>query len=185
MSPMIGYNPKQGKCKVIMPHVLIVGMTESGKTTYAVGLCDAYRKQGIKTVVLDPLLDKRWNADFITDNTQIFLEVISSPETWGCAVFIDESSESMDKYDRDHSQWIATRGRHKGHNAHFICQKITQIAPVVRDQCTYLVMFQCGPNSRKQLSEEWNKPEIADFDLQKGHFINVPRFGDIQKGEVF
>lgn len=168
-----------------MPHMLICGMTESGKTTYATGLSQGYRKQGIKSIVLDPLKDKRWGADFLTDDIDLFLKVAQNDLTYGCAVFIDESGEAMDKFNRDSSHWLATRGRHKGHNCHFICQKITQVAPIVRDQCTYLVMFQIGPTSRKQLAEEWNRPEIADIDLKKGQFILVPRFGELEQGEVF
>ena len=73
---------------------MIIGMTESGKTTYAVNLAHKYKEFGIKTIVLDPLLDERWRVDFLTDDYDEFIEVITHPETKNCAAFIDESGES-------------------------------------------------------------------------------------------
>ena len=64
-----------------MPHSLIIGMTESGKTTLATEICRDYRARGIKTIVLDPMYDQRWDADFLTTDKARFLEIVQNPET--------------------------------------------------------------------------------------------------------
>jgi len=168
-----------------MPHSMIIGMTESGKTTYAVNLAYKYSELGIKTIVLDPLKDERWRADFLTDDYDEFMTVISHKDTRSCAVFIDESGESIDKYNRDNSYALATRGRHYGHNMHFIAQKLTQIAPTVRDQCSFLIMFAISIDARKELANDWGKPEIATTELGKGDYLKVKRFGEVIKSNVF
>lgn len=168
-----------------MPHSMIIGMTESGKTTLAVNLCAKYKELGIKTIVLDPLKDDRWRADFITNDYKNFMKIISHPDTRSCAIFIDESGQSIDKYNRDNSYQLATRGRHAGHNVHFIAQKLTQIAPTVRDQCSFLFMFAISIDARKELANDWNKPEILYMELNRGDYIKIARFGEIKKSNIF
>jgi len=42
-------------------------MTESGKTTLAKKMIPLYQSKNIEILVLDPLGDRNWQADFITD----------------------------------------------------------------------------------------------------------------------
>ena len=168
-----------------MPHSLIVGMTESGKTTLATNLCRGYKERGIKTIVLDPMYDQRWQADFITTDKDRFLDIVQNPETRSCALFIDESGEEIGQYKRE-MFWLATRGRHYGHNSHFITQKAKQLAPTVRDQCSYLFLFNSSIDDCKELANEFNRPELRTANtLAKGEYFQCPRWGQIERLKVF
>lgn len=150
-------------------------MTESGKTTKARQLAANYRRQGIGVIVLDPLRDPAWQADFITDDQEEFLDVFWRSRS--CAAFLDEGGESVGRYDLA-MQKTATRGRHCGHSCHYIAQKATQLAPIVRDQCSYLYLYTSGLTSCKMLAEEFNKPELLNAtQLQRFSYYFVSRFG--------
>lgn len=158
-----------------MAHVLILGMTESGKTTKARKLASCYRRQGYGVLVLDPLCDPRWDCDFITADQEDFLDVFWRSRS--CMAFLDEGGESVGRYDLA-MQETATRGRHWGHSCHYIAQKATQLAPIVRDQCSYVYLFTSGLSSCKMLAEEFNKPELLNGTKLKmySYFLST-RFG--------
>lgn len=167
-----------------MPHSLIIGMTGSGKTTIATQMSSAYRRKNIKVIVLDPMLDPRWDADFITHDRGKFLYILQHPETVNCAVFVDESSTMIGHY-RKEMFWLATQSRHRGHNVHFICQRAKQISPNVREQCQYLFMFNSSIDSAKELANEFNRIElIRANELTIFEYFHCSRFGPLQKGKV-
>lgn len=140
-----------------MAHSLFVGMTEMGKTTLARDLGTIYRRQGYKNIVLDPLRDPRWPADFITADSEEFIDVCRASKK--CMLFMDEGAQSVGRYDIE-MQWAATQSRHWGHSAHFICQGATQIAPVIRDNCSRVFVYHSGARNGKLLAEEFNAPDL-------------------------
>jgi len=166
-----------------MPHAIILGMTESGKTTLAKRLATQYKKNDIGVIVCDPLNDPGWDADYQTTDSVEFLRVVRGSRS--CAVFIDESGEVVGKYNDD-MFWLATRGRHYGHNCHFITQRGAQLAKTVRDQAGRLYLFNCSLDDAKILSNEWNRPELKEANtLRQGEFFSVSRFGPIEKHKLF
>lgn len=150
-----------------MPHVLIVGKTESGKTTLAKQLAAGYQAKGIPVIVLDPMLDN-WPADIITDDKTRFNAIVKHPDTQGCAIFVDESGEAIGRYDQE-MVWLATRARHYGHNSHFIVQRTTMLNKTICTQCRYLYLFNCTFSDAKMLSEDF-----AGFDPRE--VVNLPQF---------
>jgi hypothetical protein len=166
-----------------MPHMLSVGMTESGKTTLNKDLSQAYRTRGIETIVLDPLLDERWAASFITNDPDKFLQVFWSSES--CAIFVDEGGDTVGKYDIA-MQRIVTSGRHLGHNVHIISQRGAQLSKTVRDQCRYLALFCSSKDDCKLYSREFNKDELLlGNQLPQGEFYFCGRFSGLSRGNVF
>lgn len=165
-----------------MPHSLICGITESGKTTLAVHLCRQYMTRGIKTIVLDPLLDPRWGADFVTHKTDEFLEMVSNSRS--CGVFLDESAETVGRYSKE-MFWLATRARHYGHNTHFITQRAVNLNVTVRDQCSHLFAFLISNVDATTLARNWCKPrlEMANM-LDRFEFFHAQRFGELKKYTV-
>lgn len=156
-------------------HSLILGMTEMGKTTLARALSAAYRKQGFKNIVLDPLRDPRWSADFITSDGDEFLDIAKRSKR--CMLFMDEGSESVGRYNFE-MQWTATQSRHWGHSSHFIAQGAVQLAPIVRDQCSRVFLFCCGARNGKLLAEEFNAPELdLCVSLLPGEYFSAVRGG--------
>lgn len=166
-----------------MAHSLILGMTESGKTTFAKRSAAAYQARGIKTIVLDPLKDPAWNADFQTSNPEDFLDKVWSSRC--CAVFIDEAGDSVGRFDAAMVK-TATRGRHWGHNLHYISQRGTMLARTVRDQCSNLILFCTALEDCKIHAREWNNPQLLQgAALPQGSYMAVTRFGALKKYSLF
>ena len=162
-----------------MSHALILGMTESGKTTLAKRMAAEYKARGIGVIVLDPLKDPGWNADHITANGEEFLDVFWNSRS--CAVFIDESGDAVGKYDLA-MQRTATRGRHWGHSVHYLTQRGSMISRTVRDQCGKLFLFNNALEDCKIHAREWNKPGLLEASaFPPGHYFYTGRFSDLKR----
>lgn len=166
-----------------MAHVLILGMTLSGKTSLAKRLAPVYRAQGIKVGVLDPLGDPEWGADYQTSDPDEFLRVFW--ESRQVAWFIDESGDAVGRYDEAMAR-TATRGRHWGHRMHYITQRGAQLSRTVRDQCSTLFLFTTSLKDGKLHAEEWNKDELATaHTLGQGEYFTTGRFTPLSRGKLF
>jgi signal recognition particle GTPase len=110
-----------------MPHTLIVGQTNTGKTTLALKMCEAWKRAGFVTLVLDPTLDTRWRGmtDLHTADKETFLRAYFNSRN--ARVFIDESIEVASNSDKD-IIYTATRGRHYGHCNVYISQRANSVA---------------------------------------------------------
>lgn len=165
-----------------MAHSLIVGMTESGKTTLAKQFCKSSQDDGIKTIVLDPMHDV-WNADYQTDNTADFLDMFFSSRN--CNVFIDEAGEMIGHYD-ELMKRVATKGRHWGHNVYFLTQRSPQLSPTVRGQCRHLFLFVSDFAACKIHAQELNCPELVQaVNFEVGEFFHKPRHGELARYHLF
>ena len=134
-------------------------------------------------IVLDPLRDPGWKADFITSDPATFLDIFWKSRC--CAAFIDEAGETVGRFD-DAMHTTATRGRHLGHNVHFIAQRAQMISPNVRSNCTKLALFSVSRTDAKLLAQEWNRPEFENApELKRGEFFYTNRFGDCSLNRVF
>jgi DNA helicase HerA-like ATPase len=162
-----------------MTHVLIAGMTESGKTTLAKDLCHRYYSRGYATAVLDPLNDPDWCPDFQTRDSGDFLECARNSRSLG--LFLDESGESVGKYN-DEMFWLATRARHYGHKSHFLTQRPQQLSRTVWNQCSHLFLFNISAYDAKLLADEFNKPELRRAnELAQFECFYAPRFGPVKR----
>lgn len=163
-------------------HSLIVGMTESGKTTLAKQMSRAYKAQGVSVIVMDELRDPGWSADFITGDPREFLNVFWNSRS--CAVFIDESGDCVGRYDETMAK-TATRGRHWGHNVHYLTQRGAQISKTVRDQCSNLFLFTTSMGDCKIYAAEFNRPELLEgAQLPQFEYMMCPRYGTLLRGTV-
>jgi len=166
-----------------MTHVLILGMTESGKTTLAKELARKYKASNMGVLVLDPLQTTDWAADYNSADPDEFLNVFWDSK--GCAVFIDESGDAVGKYDLAMTQ-TATRGRHWGHRVHYITQRGASISRTVRDQCSHMFLFRSGKQDCKIHAEEWARDELVNANqLGAGEYYHVTRFGELTKSNIF
>ena len=166
-----------------MTHVLICGVTESGKTSLAKMLVENYRSCGVQTLVLDPMMDNGFTADYHTSDRAKFLQTVQASRK--CAVFVDESGEMIGRYN-DEMFWLATRARHYGHKCHFICQRGQQIAKTVRDQCSRLFLFKVSFDDAKLFSNEFAEIELRQANsLGKGQCYVAGAFRPLRKISVF
>lgn len=147
----------------------------SGKTTLARDMAAIYARHGVNVLVLDPIADPRWPTEHRTSNQEDFLDWYWHSER--CAAFMDEGGESVGRYN-DAMARTATRGRHMGHVNHYIVQRVTQIAPLVRGQCTRIYLFCSSRKDGEILAEEWNRPELAECGkLARGEYIYAEKMG--------
>ena len=170
-----------------MGHCIIIGQTESGKSTLATKLAEWYHRHGVGVAVLDPMKDPRWPADYITDDADAFLAFVRDPEQClQCALFVDESGESIDKFNKDFN-WLTCRSRHHGHICHLITHRAQDINPSTRAQATTLYIFNVNSEDAKQYARDFNCPMIAVEApyLPQGTCIKVERFKPAQRIVVF
>lgn len=168
-----------------MPHTLILGMTESGKTTLARKLARRYQHKGIPVLVLDPYKSSAWQADFITDSPDLFLETVKASKS--CAVFVDECGHYADEGYSDILRWLATNSRHYGHNSHFIAQRAQQLKPTIRDQCSHIFLFKQSFDDAKELTRNFATDALLEAPtLKKGEYLGkVGIDGEVFKDRVF
>lgn len=160
-------------------HCLIVGMTESGKSTLGKILCGGLKKSGKATAVLDPWIDPEWDCDFITDDATQFMRYIV--EHRKAFLFIDEGSETVGRYNKQ-TAFLANQSRHMGMACYFILQGATQVDPTLRGNCSDVFLFACATPIFEKISVEWNKPQLLKIaPLDRGEFLHIPRFGEIRR----
>jgi hypothetical protein len=157
-------------------------MTQSGKTTLAKKLAQNIRNRGLGVLVLDPIATE-WPANAVFRDFAEFMETARASRR--CFLFVDEAGMNCGQNEKD-AYWLATIARHWGHSTIFISQRAIQIAKTMRDQCSYLYLFNCSASDAKTLSDEWNKPELQGAAaLAQGEYFYAPRFGEVQKRRVF
>jgi tRNA uridine 5-carbamoylmethylation protein Kti12 len=155
-------------------HSLLVGMTQSGKTTLAKLIAWRLKEQGHPVAVLDPFEDESWKADFITSNSEEFLEKMQHLKDH--FIFVDETAQSIGRYNEP-MNWLATTARHLGHSSFFICHRFTQLDPVIRANAERSFVFATDRASAEMLAMEWNQPELIGLPkFRKGQFAIVSRF---------
>lgn len=165
-------------------HSLIIGMTESGKTTLAKLMCQELHSRKELTGVLDPLLDEGWESDFHTKNSDQFLTYAKLPRPKGGFLFIDEGATSIGRYNVP-MEWLATMSRHWGHSATFITPGFTNLSPSIRNSCGRLYLFACAASVTKIASEEFNHKVLLTAErLRKGEFFIVDRFREVRLGSI-
>ena len=162
-------------------HSLIIGMTESGKTTLAKQFAEQLMQQNKTVLVLD-ILGSNWPCDFQTTDILEFMDIVKNMT--GAYIFVDESGEVGQLYKEFF--WLATRSRHQGHSVFFITQRAKQLTPLVRSQCTNLFLFCTSYMDCKSLYEDFNFKEILDgSNLQQGTFLSCRRFKECKKIKLF
>lgn len=156
-------------------HNLISGITASGKTYLAKQLCKAFKKQGRKTIVFDIFADD-WQADYCTADAEKFLW--AAQHNTQAALFIDESGAAIGRgVDARRFHWCATQARHWGHKCFFIVQRITQIEPIIRSQCSSFFAFRGSANDAKILVEETGEKKFEILpNLPQYAFLAVKPF---------
>ena len=167
-----------------MAHVLIVGLTGSGKTTLALALSSRISRAGFQVLVLDPIGDRRWlqHTPHVFRDPRVFLAV--AEDSRRCLLVVDESGEMIGHYDEEMKR-CATRYRHLGHRSVFICPRAAEVSPSVRAQCTSLFAFRGSTDDARVLARQFGAPELEQMQtLERGEFIEWHAFGPCRRGRV-
>lgn len=154
-------------------HTLILGITESGKST--LGSLMAHKLVAMKkpVVVYDRMLDPMWPEKAVRfRNPEQLSEYLENNRQ--CYVFIDEAGIVFDSGDYE---WFTTTSRHWGHQTFLLSQRAVQIPRTVRDQCKRLYLFTSSLEDGKIHAAEWNKPILITCPtLPQLSFFMVDKF---------
>lgn len=164
-----------------MPHSLVIGITQSGKSTLAKLMAERWLRAGHEVGVLDPLGDE-WPASWATTDAEYFLHL--AKRRTRCFLIVDESGVSVGLHNGP-MQWLTTTGRHLGHACYFLAQRAVQLPLTLRENCVNLFAFALGPKDARLLAETWNKPELEEnSSLGMGEFKWVRRFAETRCGAI-
>ena len=133
--------------------------------------CHAFTAAGIDTIALDPTRDPRWKATLQFRDQKEFLRAYWASSQ--CAVFIDEGSKSIGRYNAAMEE-TATLGRHRGHINHYIMQRAIQVPLTLRDQCTELFLFSASHKDGAAMADDFGFDELRDCNsLKKGEYFHA------------
>lgn len=164
-----------------MPHSLIIGITQSGKSTLAKLMAERWLRAGHSVGVLDPLGDE-WPASWATTDSDYFLW--RAQRCQNHFFIVDESGVSVGLHNQTMS-WLTTTGRHLGHACYFLAQRAVQLPLTLRENCVGLFAFTLGPKDARLLAESWNKPELEENStIPAGEFKWCQRFADTRRGRI-
>lgn len=122
-------------------HRAVVGRTGMGKSRMLrERIIPAWIRQRRPVYVLDPV-GQAWGATWQTDDPYLFLEVVQRSR--GCVLVIDECDEMLRASGEQERalKYLATRSRNDGHLAYFLAQRLMQIPPSYRNQCSWGYVF--------------------------------------------
>lgn len=169
-----------------MPHLLIAGMTCSGKTTFAKRMInEQFTKTGRPVLVLDPLLDPELKklATWSTGDPEKFMRVAKSNTR--AFLVIDEGGTTIGSYNKE-MEILATQFRHLGHQCLFLVQRPCLIPVTIRANTVGAAVFNVSARDAKELALEYNEPAILKASgFKKGDFIFKKRFGPPVFGNIF
>jgi len=167
-----------------MSHGLILGQTESGKSSIAKALCGYFGGTDIPIGVYDPMYDPGFEvlADFWTADVDLFLDYAYSHE--GCILFIDEVAEIKKSDPR--LMKLVTRGRHWGHSVFLMCHRLQQIDVTTRNQASMLFLFNSDRSDGEKLAKAWNEPALVECaTLGTGECLFKARLQPVKKIKLF
>lgn len=145
-------------------HVIVLGATGSGKSLGMKKIViPSHRRLGRKVLVLDPLEQPGWNADFQTSDPTRFLAVAKASRR--CVLVIDEWPHFMETYGNMEWRqliWCYTIARNFGHLAYAIGQTPAWIPKPVRRQCSQgLIYRMTDPNDCLDMAKQLGQPSVA------------------------
>lgn len=159
-------------------HWLIVGMTETGKSSLARAMAREYTKAGHVPIVLDVTRNKEWGSDAIifTDPDELLRYVQDPQQCLRQPIFVEEAGLAVNKYSSQF-QWLTTFSRHHGMRCHIVAQRAEMVDKTVRSQCANLAAFGLAPDDAKAYAREFNGKEILQcMTFQPGTYIHKTRF---------
>ena len=140
----------------------ICGGSKCGKTTLArLGLVPwLWRRHRLRSIVYDPFRAKnQWGPTaWVTDDQDAFRRAVWG--TKGCAVFWDESSDSLDRNAAEDKRFF-TRIRHE-HRAFFVlCHDFTVLTPLMRGNLSDAFIFRQTARRAQDWAELFTDDALA------------------------
>ena len=167
------------------PLVAICGGCKCGKTTLAQrGLVPwCWRRHRLRSIVYDPFAARNraaWGATaWVTADIDAFRRAVWG--TTGCAVFWDESSDSLDRHAAEDKRFF-TRIRHE-HRAFFVLMHdFTVLTPLMRGNLSDAFVFRQTSKRAQDWVELFTDDALADAaTLAQYEFIHKTAFRPAQR----
>lgn len=167
-------------------HWLVTGISGAGKGLIMKRIMiPDLRRRGVRVAVLDPLQAPDWGDVFQTSDPERFLRVVRHyPST---AMVVDEYGQWTSDYQVMRSlEWCATVARNHGNLGFFMAQRVKQIPPNVRNQCTNALVFRQQAADLDDLATMLDQPGVmAAQQLPAGTCLLVKPFQTPVKIKVF
>jgi hypothetical protein len=138
---------------------LIIGRTGAGKTRFATTLSRNFYNRGVGVLVCDPKSNAGWRADRLYVDAAAFLPV--ARRQTGCRFFVDECGQTIGRHNPDFHP-LATDVRESVNATHFLMQDVTQVDPIIRDNCVELVLFRAAQRNGEHLQSQFPYDQLLD-----------------------
>jgi hypothetical protein len=167
-------------------HWLVTGISGCGKSRIMKQvIIPNWRRQGVKVAVLDPLQAPDWNADFQEHDPDRFMDRVEQSRR--IVVVIDE----FGRFTRDYKafarlEWCATIARNRSILSYFLAQRVMQVHPNVRDQCSNALLFRQTARDLEEIGMLLNEPRCSEAaGFEKGLCLTVKANENPVKIRVF
>lgn len=171
-------------------HGIICGVTQTGKTTLAHALAQAFAEQGANIIVYDPVGTEtsrgKWPASAVLfSDEQEFFEYLARDDVSNAYVFIDEAGEIFTTQKRE-NLWLLTRGRHFGFSVFMIAQRPKMILPSARTMAGICYLFRLASDDMRDIGKDFGFSGLDKEILDRGEFLILESgSSQYQKANVF
>lgn len=140
-------------------HWIITGISGCGKSrAMREIIIPAHRRAGRWVGVLDPL-GGTWPSNWTTTDPMAF--VAAAKASRNCVWVVDEYGQFTADYAVMRAlEWLFTVARNYGHLSYALAQRVKQIPPNVRNQCSHGLIFNQQGADLADLAAMMNQPDI-------------------------
>ncbi len=171
-----------------MPHGLILGPSECGKSTLARWLGKMDASQGRQLAAFARRDTQAWSslcgAAVTSDPARLF-KWYKDPRNKSVTFLIDDAGRVVGRHD---PEWEATasEGRHDGHRFIYIAQAATMLNKNIRRNCKFLWTFKQSQEDADILAREFIHPELRlAVHLDRYEFLYCEKgFGPVKRGRA-
>ena len=157
-------------------HIVIVGLSETGKSSLAKQLAARVKAGGQHGVlVCDPMQSRDWVCDFQTADLNEFAAVYQDSRL--CYAFVDECFMLNSVEEKNILQRMNAMGRHYGNRNIMIGQRFTAMPKTARELASRKLIFRQSPEDAKEIYRSYSHELVKDLpNLQQGEYLDLTTF---------
>lgn len=172
-----------------MPHGLILGPSECGKSTVARWVAEMDRKKGRGLVAFARRDVEAWRklcGTAVTSDPAQLLKWFNDPRNKDLTFLVDDAAKVM--HPNCDQPWVdmLAEGRHDGHRVVVIAQFATMLEKDIRRNCKFIWCFKQSAEDCDVLAREFMQPNLKlAVHLERYEFLYCEKgFGPVRKGRA-